>query len=99
MPCSAVPECGAARWVVGHHAPLRGTARSRGSARGAPCGAVGRRAVQREPGTYLEGAGLEQGDLVVLGQRLEAGNVLGELDHLADGGREAEREILPDLLH
>lgn len=48
---------------------------------------------------YLKGASLEQGDLVVLGERLEAGNVLGELNDLADGGGEAEGEILPDLLH
>lgn len=48
--------------------------------------------------SYLEGAGLQQGDLVVLGQSAESWDMFGELHHLSDGGGEGQREVLPDLL-
>ena len=48
--------------------------------------------------SYLEGAGFEQGDLVVLGQKTESWDMFGELHHLLHCGREGQREVLPDLL-
>ena len=47
---------------------------------------------------YLEGAGLQQADLVVLTQISETRDLLSELHHLPDGGGETVREILPNLV-
>lgn len=88
----------APHWSTGHHAMPWASVLLCGApcwAMWAPCPRLG----IRYPSTYLEGASLEQGDLIVLREGLEAGNVLGELDDLSDGRGEAEGEILPDLLH
>lgn len=60
---------------------------TRGGAGGLTC--------DRGERSYLEGAGLQQADLVVLGQVSEAGDLLGKLHHLLDGGGEALGELLP----
>lgn len=55
-----------------------------------------------EPGednaAYLEGAGLQQADLVGLGQVSEARDLLGKLHHLPDGRGEAVGELLPHFV-
>lgn len=48
--------------------------------------------------TYLEGASLQQADLVGLGQVPEAWDLLGKLNHFPDSGGEAVRELLPHFV-
>lgn len=48
--------------------------------------------------THLESSSFQEADLVVLGEVTEAWDPLGELDHLAHRGGEAQGELLPDLL-
>lgn len=51
-----------------------------------------------ENAAYLKGAGLQQADLVRLGQVSEAWDLLGKLHHLPDGRGEAVGKLLPDLV-
>lgn len=48
--------------------------------------------------TYLEGAGFQQHDLVVLAEALEARDALGKFHNLSDGRGEALGEGVPHLL-
>ena len=47
---------------------------------------------------YLKSAGLQQADLVMLGQISEAWDLLSKLHHLPDSGGEAVGELLPHLV-
>lgn len=47
---------------------------------------------------YLEGPGLQEADLVMLGQVSEAWDLLGKLHHLPDSRGEAVGELLPNLV-